>query len=115
MHKINLVGGLQADCAAKQVVLRMSFGNFIFFAAHFLCLLGVSRKEDHRRHLHTGLLPLQLAVWIGTLVAMFAIPSYVFDTYGQVCIPNFQLHTLSTAAEHPSLHLQGHTACYSNK
>ena len=63
----------------------MSFGNFIFFAAHFLCLLGVSRKEDPRRHLHTGLLPLQLIVWFGTLVAMFAVPSYVFDTYGQVC------------------------------
>ena len=62
----------------------MSFGNFIFFAAHFLCLLGVSRKEDLRRHLHTGLLPLQFLVWMGTLVAMFAIPSYVFDTYGQV-------------------------------
>ena len=62
----------------------MSFGNFIFFAAHFVCLLGVSRKEDLRRHLHTGLLPLQLLVWMGTLVAMFAIPSYVFDTYGQV-------------------------------
>ena len=65
----------------------MSFGNFIFFAAHFLCLLGVSRKDDLRRHLHTGLLPLQLTVWIGTLVAMFAIPSYVFDAYGQVCSP----------------------------
>ena len=63
----------------------MSFGNFIFFAAHFLCLLGVSRKEDPRRHLHTGLLPLQLIVWFGTLFAMFAVPSYVFDTYGQVC------------------------------
>ena len=91
MHKTCFGGGLQADCAAKQVVLRMSFGNFIFFAAHFLGLLGVSRKEDHRRHLHTGLLPLQLAVWIGTLVAMFAIPSYVFDTYGQVCTPDCQL------------------------
>ena len=75
---------VQADCAGKQVVLRMSFGNFIFFAAHFLCLLGVSRKEDPRRHLHTGLLPLQLMIWVGILVAMFAIPSYVFDTYGQV-------------------------------
>lgn len=75
---------LQADCAGKQVVLRMSFGNFIFFAAHFLCLLGVTRKEDPRRYLHSGLLPLQLLVWIGILVAMFAIPSYAFDTYGQV-------------------------------
>lgn len=81
----------------------MSFGNFIFFAAHFLCLLGVSRKEDPRRHLHTGLLPLQLLVWIGLLVAMFAIPNYVFDTYGQVRQPCRDAHPwpIMPEPEHP--------------
>ena len=79
----------------------MSFGNFLFFAAHFLCLLGVSKKEDPRKHLHTGLLPLQLIVWMGTLVAMFAIPSYVFDTYGQVRQPCIRLfHSIHAHQEY---------------
>ena len=77
---------LQATCVAKGIVLRISFGNFIFFAAHFICLLGVARDENWRRILHTGLLPLQFVAWLGVIVACFAVPNHVFSVYGQVLI-----------------------------
>ena len=69
---------------AKGIVLRISFGNLIFFAAHFICLLGVTRDDSWRRHLHSGLLPLQFVAWLSIIIACFAMPSHVFTVYGQV-------------------------------
>ncbi len=65
------------------MVLRISFGNFIFFAAHLLLLLCVSKEADLRRFFHTGLLPLQGIAWLGIIIACFAMPNHVFSVYGQ--------------------------------
>ncbi|KAK9907944.1 hypothetical protein WJX75_000353 [Coccomyxa subellipsoidea] len=75
---------LKATCVGKGVVLRISFGNFIFFAAHMLLLLCVSKEADLRRFIHTGLLPLQGIGWLGIIIACFAMPNHVFAVYGQI-------------------------------
>lgn len=78
-----ITGPAQATCVGKGVVLRISFGNFIFFAAHMLLLLCVSKEADLRRFIHTGLLPLQGIGWLGIIIACFAMPNHVLAVYGQ--------------------------------
>lgn len=77
-------GAAQATCVGKGVVLRISFGNFIFFAAHLVALLYVSKEADLRKIFHTGLLPLQGIAWLGVIIACFVMPNHVFTVYGQV-------------------------------
>ena len=72
-------------CTGKGVVLRISFGNFLFFAAHFVLLLGCRRKKDARQYLHTGCLPLQTLLWGGLIGVTFLMPNGVFYVWGQVC------------------------------
>ena len=87
----------------KSAVLRLSFGNMMFFAAHFLVLLGCRSKNDPRRFMHTALWPLQLLAWAALLGVTFAMPNHVFVVWGQVrcccwagChrLPAWQLHSL---------------------
>ena len=49
-------GSYENSCAGKGAVLRISFGNFIFFALHFVALLGVRKNTDARRLIHTGVI-----------------------------------------------------------
>ena len=44
---------------------------------------GVTRNANKRRLVHTGCLPLQLALWIGLMVACFAMPNSVYSGYAQ--------------------------------
>ena len=48
-------GTYENSCAGKGAVLRISCGNFIFFALHFVFLLGVRRSDNARRLIHTGI------------------------------------------------------------
>ena len=77
--------GSPGECTGKGAVLRVSFGNFIFFAAHFLLLLGCRKQKDARKYLHTGCLTLQTLVWAGIIGSTFAMPNHVFFVWGQVC------------------------------
>ena len=54
-------GTYENSCAGKGAVLRISFGNFIFFALHFVLLIGVRKTTQARRLVHTGKL---LAFWM---------------------------------------------------
>ena len=59
-------GTYENSCAGKGAVLRISFGNFIFFALHFVLLIGVRKTTQARRLIHTGMLlasALQTAMW----------------------------------------------------
>lgn len=47
-------GTYENSCAGKGAVLRISFGNFMFFALHFILLIGVRRTTQARRLIHTG-------------------------------------------------------------
>ena len=75
---------LQGRCLGKGAVLRVSFGNFLFFALHFVVLLGVTRRDNWRLFLHAGLWPLQLIGWAALLGMTFALPNHVFYIWGQV-------------------------------
>lgn len=77
--------GSPGECTGKGAVLRVSFGNFIFFAGHFLFLLGCRKQKDARKYLHTGCLTLQTLVWAGIIGSTFAMPNHVFFVWGQVC------------------------------
>lgn len=51
-------GTYENSCAGKGAVLRISFGNFLFFCLHFILLIGVRRTTQARRLIHTGESPL---------------------------------------------------------
>ncbi|KAK9810887.1 hypothetical protein WJX73_005440 [Symbiochloris irregularis] len=74
----------QDRCYGKGAVLRLSFGNFLFFTVHFLALLGVTRKGDWRMWLHSGCWPLQLLGWAALLGMTFALPAHVFVVWAQI-------------------------------
>jgi hypothetical protein len=42
-------------CAGKEIALRVSFANLIYFGAHLLACLLLTRAEDLRVDLHAGL------------------------------------------------------------
>ena len=45
------------SCLGQQAVLRIAFGNFMFFSLHLLLLLGVTLKTNPRLAMHTGFWP----------------------------------------------------------
>ena len=45
------------SCLGQQAVLRIAFGNFMFFSLHLLLLLGVTLKTNPRLAVHTGFWP----------------------------------------------------------
>ena len=83
-HSGTQANGQPGECTGKGAVLRISFGNFIFFAAHFLLTLGCRKKTDPRKFLHTGCLTLQTLVWAGVIGSTFAMPNNLFYVWGQV-------------------------------
>lgn len=70
-------------CAGQEIAMRISFGNFCFFALHFLALLAANKVDDWRVEIHTSMLFFQLLAWIGTLIGFFFIPSSVLYGYAQ--------------------------------
>lgn len=84
MHRSEDTEDAQNRCLGKSAVLRLSFGNFLFFAAHLLLLLGVRKRTDWRAFLHAGMFPLQLIAWAALLGMTFALPNHVFYIWGQV-------------------------------
>eukprot|EP00887_Chlorella_sp_A99_P006525 scaffold3.g6525.t1 len=76
-------GAVADGCLGQSAVLRISFGNFLFFAAHLVVLLGVKRQNDRRLLAHTGFWPLQLLLWGGLIGACFAMPDSAIQGYGQ--------------------------------
>eukprot|EP00891_Asterochloris_glomerata_P004622 jgi/Astpho2/4622/e_gw1.00067.172.1_t len=77
-------GDAVTSCAGKGAVLRISFGNFLFFAVHVLLTLGVRHGKNPRRLVHTGFWPLKFCLWIFALGICFAMPNNTFLGYGQV-------------------------------
>lgn len=70
---------VDTSCLGQSAVLRIAFGNFMFFALHTLVLLGVTRKDNFRTPVFTGFWPIRLVLWAGLIGACFAMPSSVFD------------------------------------
>lgn len=73
-----------ATCLGKSAVLRVAFGSALFFAAHAVALLCVTRSGDPRLYFHTGCPPLQLAAWAALAGSGFALPAAAVSGFGHV-------------------------------
>lgn len=48
--------------------MRISFANVVFFALHFLLLIGMKKETDRRIFLHTGCWGIKFFMWVGALI-----------------------------------------------
>jgi hypothetical protein len=81
------------------VAQRISFANFVFFAAHALYLVGLKREDDPRAGLHTSMWFWKLAAWAGCIVGFFFVPAdavLVYTQIARVCSGLFLVFQVST-------------------
>jgi serine incorporator 1/3 len=64
-------------------VLRVSLGNFLFFAIFSLVMIGVKDQNDRRDAWHHGGWIAKIAVWAVLIVLMFCVPNIVITIYGK--------------------------------
>ncbi|KAG9140957.1 hypothetical protein Leryth_010478 [Lithospermum erythrorhizon] len=65
-----------------QAVLRISFGNFLFFVILALIMIGVKDQNDRRDSWHHGGWTAKLLIWVVLVVLMFFLPNSVLNIYG---------------------------------
>lgn len=65
-----------------QAVLRVSFGNFLFFGMLALVMIGVKDQNDRRDSWHHGGWMAKLVLWLLLVVLMFFVPDVVISIYG---------------------------------
>jgi hypothetical protein len=66
-----------------QAVLRVSMGNFLFFAILALIMIGVKDQNDRRDSWHHGGWIAKMVIWLLLVVLMFFLPDSVISVYGQ--------------------------------
>lgn len=64
-------------------VLRVSLGNFLFFATFALMMIGVKDQNDRRDAWHHGGWIAKIAIWAVLIVLMFCVPNIVITIYGK--------------------------------
>ncbi|RXH80354.1 hypothetical protein DVH24_041501 [Malus domestica] len=69
-----------------EAVLRVSMGNFLFFAAFALIMIGVKDQNDRRDSWHHGGWIAKMVVWLLLVVLMFFMPDIVITIYGVLFI-----------------------------
>ncbi|XP_059463192.1 uncharacterized protein LOC132192024 [Corylus avellana] len=67
-----------------QAVLRVSFGNFLFFAVFAVIMIGVKDQNDRRDSWHHGGWVAKMVIWLLLVVLMFFLPNVVISIYGIV-------------------------------
>ncbi|KAJ4847247.1 hypothetical protein Tsubulata_004659 [Turnera subulata] len=65
-----------------QAVLRVSLGNFLFFAIFALIMIGVKDQNDRRDSWHHGGWAVKIVIWVLLVVLMFFLPTAVISVYG---------------------------------
>ncbi|KAF3457208.1 hypothetical protein FNV43_RR01865 [Rhamnella rubrinervis] len=65
-----------------QAVLRVSLGNFLFFAIFALIMIGVKDQSDRRDSWHHGGWMAKTVIWILLIILMFFLPNVVISIYG---------------------------------
>lgn len=65
-----------------QAVLRVSMGNFLFFAILALIMIGVKDQNDQRDAWHHGGWIVKMVFWLLLVVLMFFLPNVVISIYG---------------------------------
>lgn len=66
-----------------QAVLRVSMGNFLFFAILALIMIGVKDQNDQRDAWHHGGWIVKMVFWLLLVVLMFFLPNVVISIYGK--------------------------------
>ncbi|KAL5541683.1 hypothetical protein UlMin_009393 [Ulmus minor] len=66
----------------EQAVLRVSIGNFLFFAIFALIMIGVKDQNDRRDSWHHGGWVAKMVIWLVLVVLMFFLPNVVISIYG---------------------------------
>ena len=69
-------------CAAAGAPLRVAFGTTLFFAAHALALLCVTRSSDPRHVFHVACPLAQWTAWAALVVAGFFLPGHAVVGWG---------------------------------
>lgn len=69
-----------------QAVLRVSLGNFLFFAIFALIMIGVKDQNDRRDAWHHGGWMAKMVIWILLVVLMFFLPNVIFSIYGELSL-----------------------------
>ncbi|KAK9933494.1 hypothetical protein M0R45_020691 [Rubus argutus] len=67
-----------------QAVLRVSMGNFLFFAVLALIMIGVKDRNDRRDGWHHGGWIAKMVIWLLLVILMFFLPDIVLTIYGDV-------------------------------
>ncbi|CAL4925923.1 unnamed protein product [Urochloa decumbens] len=62
-------------------VLRVSLGNFLFFAIFAIMMIGIKDQNDRRDAWHHGGWIAKIAVWAVLIVLMFCVPNIVITIY----------------------------------
>ncbi|XP_022761999.1 serine incorporator 3-like isoform X1 [Durio zibethinus] len=66
----------------QQAVLRVSLGNFLFFAVLALIMIGVKDQNDRRDSWHHGGWIAKMVIWLLLVILMFFLPNVVITVYG---------------------------------
>ncbi|GLU08813.1 hypothetical protein SLE2022_257000 [Rubroshorea leprosula] len=66
----------------EQAVLRVSLGNFLFFAILALIMIGVKDQNDRRDSWHHGGWIAKMVIWLLLVILMFFLPNVVISVYG---------------------------------
>ncbi|GAV60906.1 Serinc domain-containing protein [Cephalotus follicularis] len=66
----------------EQAVLRVSLGNFLFFAILALIMIGVKDQNDRRDSWHHGGWIAKMVIWFLLVVLMFFMPNVIIKIYG---------------------------------
>ncbi|KAK1561982.1 hypothetical protein Q3G72_004296 [Acer saccharum] len=66
----------------SQAVLRVSLGNFLFFAILALIMIRVKYQNDRRDSWHHGGWIAKMIIWLLLVVLMFFLPNEVLTVYG---------------------------------
>uniref|UniRef100_A0A0E0KFK1 Serine incorporator n=1 Tax=Oryza punctata TaxID=4537 RepID=A0A0E0KFK1_ORYPU len=62
-------------------VVRVSLGNFLFFAIFALMMIGVKDQNDQRDAWHHGGWIAKIVVWVVLIILMFCVPNIVITIY----------------------------------
>ncbi|KAG7991491.1 hypothetical protein I3843_02G078600 [Carya illinoinensis] len=81
---INSSGTRTKEWFQVQAVLRVSMGNFLFFAIFALIMIGIKDQNDRRDSWHHGGWIAKMVIWLLLVVLMFFIPNVVISIYGTI-------------------------------
>ena len=67
-------------------MLRVSLGNFLFFIAFALMMIGVKDQNDRRDSWHHGGWIAKIVIWAVLTVLMFFLPNEIITIYGELLL-----------------------------